>query len=108
MIASFLSPGELFEKGLDGKKLFMACLDETAELGAHFACFTCFTRTKVQTLTQKALLGAQFACFTGTKVQILTQQAVVAKSSGIEVNDDSILPQAFVKVIVARKLCRSY
>ena len=51
MIASFLSPAELSEKGLDGKKLFMACLDETAELGAHFACFTCFTRTKVQTLT---------------------------------------------------------
>jgi len=77
MIASFLSPGELFEKGLDGKKLFMACLDETAELGAHFACFTCFTRTKVQTLTQKALLGAQFACFTGTKVHILTQKALL-------------------------------
>ena len=43
MIASFLSPAELSEKGLDGKKLFMACLDETAELGAHFARFTCFT-----------------------------------------------------------------
>ena len=90
LMLSFLSPAELSEKGLDGTKLFMACLDE------------------VQTLTQKALLDAQFACFTGTKVKTLTQKAVVAKSSVIDVNDDSILPQAFVKVIVARKLCRSY
>ncbi len=59
------------------------------------AQFTCFTGTKVQILTQKAVvalaagagigvarslddylhIGTQFTCFTGTKVQILTEAA---------------------------------
>jgi hypothetical protein len=43
--------------------------------------FTCFTGTKVQLLTQKALLGAQFVCFTGTKVQILTQKLCAGRET---------------------------
>ena len=56
----------------------------------HGTQFACFTRTKVQILTQKAVAGPillrgaqklsspiqftiQFTCFTGTKVQVLTQ-----------------------------------
>jgi hypothetical protein len=35
--------------------------------------FSCFTSTKVQIRTRKAVLaGTQVTCFTGTKVQILT------------------------------------
>jgi hypothetical protein len=60
-----------------------------ADLGAtlELSEFTCFTGTKVQMLTQKALLYfacgapppnfAEFTCFTGTKVQILTQKALL-------------------------------
>jgi hypothetical protein len=52
--------------------------------------FTCFTGTKVQTLTLKrqrlALLeslGTQFTCFTGTKVQILTQNGRLVGESAL-------------------------
>jgi hypothetical protein len=44
--------------------------------------FTCFTRIKVQILSQKALQRTyleiiyRFTCFTGTNVQILTQKAL--------------------------------
>ena len=43
--------------------------------------FTCFTGTKVQLPTQKAMLGAQFVCFTGTKVQILTQKLCAGRQT---------------------------
>ena len=54
--------------------------------------FPCFTSTKVQILTQKALLGCghtlvaelppvlSFSCFTGTKVQILTPDELHART----------------------------
>jgi hypothetical protein len=46
--------------------------------GIHF---TCFTGTRVQILTQKALMalyvpGIHVTCFSATRVQILTQKAL--------------------------------
>ena len=75
--------------------------------------FTCFTGTKVQILTHKALLargrsqaplaaapplpqtpGTRFTCFTGTKVQILTQHLLLSLSSAIERSPSSAAADA--------------
>jgi hypothetical protein len=76
------------EGGASGPRGPERCI-KTGDNGTHF---TCFTGTKVQILTQKAVLvdlagservyktgniGTLFICLTGTKVQILTQKAVL-------------------------------
>ncbi len=75
--------------------------------------FTCFTGTKAQILTHKALLargrprapsasapplpktpGTRFTCFTGTKLQILTQHLLLSLSSAIERSPSSAAADA--------------
>ena len=45
-----------------------------AGAGTQFTCFTCFTGTKVQTLTPEVGAGTQFTCLASTKVQTLTRE----------------------------------
>ena len=49
--------------------------------GSSSPHFTCFTETKVQILTLRAVAGTQFTFFTGTKVQILTGKEVAARKT---------------------------
>ena len=99
--------------------LFEFTAEEGVRIGTQFT--TCFT--KVQMLTQKALLAGelllsdafpgekrnklalvqagptQFTCFTGTKVQILTQKALQRMPLGVVV---AIPPYNFLALLVQK------